>query len=139
MAWSAKHNKYFVGLVVDPGYVEDPSSMDFGNPTVIATINPPVLPLVLRRAQFSACANISRTEVDLCQAMTESTVAADAQATHYFLESIRKIAQKRSDEANNVVRTPVAGTPFSIIEGGKAPCPQPTQETEIGPPPPEAS
>jgi len=138
LAWSAKHGKCLVGVTVEDGYNNDPSSHDFRNPEVITTVSASVLPLVMRRAQFSACFNICSNDDELLETMKHSTSAADLQSVIAMASALDKIRQRKEDEENGVVRTRITGSALSVIEGGLsagAPQPKPLEAGPFAPPP----
>lgn len=130
IAWSLKHNKCFVGLEVDPSYAEDPSQMDFANPRLITTVGLSALAIVLRRAQFSVCANMAYDPSSLVDLLRMTTQAGDWQSEACLVRAAQEVALQRDTEAAGVVAKPVPGTPFSIIDGGLASKPK-AQHTKV--------
>ncbi len=137
LAWSLKHNKLFVGLEVDPEYIADPVGSGCGNPKIIATTSADVLPLVLRRAQFSACADMVQDRQALFEVLALTSQAGDVQSMDSLLRAEASLAQREIERETGVEFKPVAGTHLSVIEGGLAT--EPKQE-DPGPfKPPNAS
>lgn len=120
LAWSAKHNKCFVGLEVDPTYVADAASLAHGNPKIVTTARLSVLPLILRRAQFATCANIADNQYSLMDILQMTTQAGDFQAMESLRRAALEVVKRERERAAGVESTPVPGTHLSVIEGGLA-------------------